>query len=934
MGALRQALATTTSAAASGGQKTSATATKTTPTKSVSVVDGTKKSYDSSALRQALSNSTGVTATSQKLNADGTAYTGTTKTATPTTSKDTSAYWTSGISTPTTKTTTGTSDNSAYAQALKDSLAAPATIYTGLSENNRTNQATTPDTTTTPTQQLAAKSVALRAARKASGTDKDDSAYWQSRTPTTPTTSAKKVTVDLGNNPYQKPTSFYADVSNMDLSGTKDPTVWGEYSDKTWGDILNAGNGLTVGGNASYITPDGKAINIDRNGNINGGGQIDVSGYKTAAENSDSISHFGKALIRGLTAGVSALPIGNTYTNLIQNIANTSRGGTGLVLNGLKFDYTDVPSAGYKDTSNPYYDPYTGYANYLPEDSNGLKTDQPIMNSAMDWNNGRWGGKVVNGKWVADEQQLSPSEYAALPENSADKTNYADYGNYTMDWKDGKLATMGKDMDAKTVQLIYDQLSHNNADQLLEDGYGQAGSAKSGKINFAEATNAINDWLKNAAADGAVKNFDDSDYAGVIDPKSGNNIYQRDQTYDQALNKAGGAEGRLFNTWDDFLTWQNENGYSNGNAYAVNSANDQVGSDTYTANLVNALNGNLGKAAEQEAAEALAALQSTSPDAYNNLLQMSQQMDISGTGDKTNSDAYKKWNMGELGWGKGTAVVDPNTGEVYKDANGNAYTSTVFNNALTSVLSGDTDIDSLPTELGNALETYYENLTDEEREALNPVTEDNNGGGGGGGSRGGGGGGSGGGGGGSTNNADFLYSMPEVANQIANSAKNSLLPSGYTYDYNARNASRIADIQNAENSYKQSTIPTIANTYQDQSANTLAQLAQTLKSNRASGLTSGANRGAQLASDVQAVQSAQTSNNESLSNLINTNLASYLQTLAGKRATAGSDTASELNAYYSPMMSALSNVLGYYNYGSAAAQVNNGGLQRQLSYLV
>ena len=914
MGALRQALATTTS----GGQKTSATATKTS-TKSVSVVDGTKKSYDSSALRQALANSTstGVTATSQKLNADGTAYTGTTPTTT--TSKDTSAYWTSGVSTPTTKTTTGTSDNSAYAQALKDSLAAQdntATIYTGLSENNRTNTTTTPDTTPDTT---AAKSVALRAARKASGTDKDD--------------SAKKVTVDLGNNPYQKPTSFYADVSNMDLSGTKDKTVWGEYSDKTWSDLLNAGNGRTVLGNASYLTPDGKAINIDHNGNINGGGQIDVSGYKTAAENSDSINHFGKALIGGLTAAASALPGGNTIKNYIQNIANTSRGGTGLVLNGLKFDYTDVPSAGYKDTSNPYYDPYTGYANYLPEDSNGLKTDQPIMNSAMNWNNGRWGGKVVDGKWVADEQQLSPSEYAALPEDSADKTNYADYGNYTMDWKDGKLATMGKDMDAKTVQLIYDQLSHNNADQLLEDGYGQVGSAKSGKINFAEATNAINDWLAKAAADGAVKNFYDSDYAGVIDPKSGNNIYQRDQTYDQALNKAGGAEGRLFNTWDDFLTWQNENGYSNGNAYAVNSANDQVGSDTYTANLVNALNGNLGSAAEQEAAEALAALQSTSPEAYNNLLKMSQQMDISGTGDKTDSNAYKNWNMGELGWGKGTAVVDPNTGEVYKDANGNAYTSTVFNNALTSVLSGDTDIDSLPTELGNALETYYENLTDEEREALSPEEADNSGSGGSSGS-GGGGGSSGGGGGGSTNNADFLYSMPEVANQIANSAKNSLLPSGYTYDYNARNASRIADIQNAENSYKQSTIPTIANTYQDQSANTLAQLAQTLKANRASGLTSGANRGAQLASDVQAVQSAQTSNNESLSNLINTNLATYLQTLAGKRATAGSDTASELNAYYSPMMSALSNVLGYYNYGSAAAQVNNGGLQRQLSYLV
>lgn len=213
-----------------------------------------------------------------------------------------------------------------------------------------------------------------------------------------------------------------------------------------------------------------------------------------------------------------------------------------------------------------------------------------------------------------------------------------------------------------------------------------------------------------------------------------------------------------------------------------------------------------------------------------------------------------------------------------------------------------------------------------------PESEINNGGPEGG--PGGGGGSSGGGSGGGASTGDFLYSMPEVGNYAMQSVLNNLIPSGYDYSYDKRLAARLADLAASEESFKNSAIPTIANAYQDQAANTLANLQMALRANRASGLVSGASRGAQAASDIQAIQSANKENSSSLEKLINDNVASYLVALANKRATAGNDTATELNAYYSPIASALSNILGNYNYGSAAAQVNNGGLQRAQSYLV
>ena len=188
--------------------------------------------------------------------------------------------------------------------------------------------------------------------------------------------------------------------------------------------------------------------------------------------------------------------------------------------------------------------------------------------------------------------------------------------------------------------------------------------------------------------------------------------------------------------------------------------------------------------------------------------------------------------------------------------------------------------------------------------------------------------------GGNPETADTLYSMPEVGNYAARMILNKMLPTGYDYDYNKRFDKRLADIAAAEQNYKGNVLPSVERTYQDQAANTMANLVAVLRANRASGLTSGASRGAQAASDVQAVQAASKENSENLRKLVNDNLASFLTQLANKRATAGNDTASELQGYASPMMTALGEVLAQYNYGSAAAQVNNGGLRRMQSYLV
>lgn len=223
------------------------------------------------------------------------------------------------------------------------------------------------------------------------------------------------------------------------------------------------------------------------------------------------------------------------------------------------------------------------------------------------------------------------------------------------------------------------------------------------------------------------------------------------------------------------------------------------------------------------------------------------------------------------------------------------------------------------------------------QDTTTPEKPDGTGSGGSSGSGGSGGGGNGGGNmpaGGNPETTDTLYSMPEVGNYAARMILNRMLPTGYDYDYNKRLDKRLADIAAAEQVYKGNVLPSVERTYQDQAANTLANLVAALRANRASGLTSGASRGAQAASDVQAVQAASKENSENLRKLVNDNLASFLTQLAGKRATAGNDTASELQGYASPMMTALGEVLAQYNYGSAAAQVNNGGLRRMQSYLV
>lgn len=188
--------------------------------------------------------------------------------------------------------------------------------------------------------------------------------------------------------------------------------------------------------------------------------------------------------------------------------------------------------------------------------------------------------------------------------------------------------------------------------------------------------------------------------------------------------------------------------------------------------------------------------------------------------------------------------------------------------------------------------------------------------------------------GGNPETIDTLYSMPEVGNYAARMILNKMLPTGYDYDYNKRFDKRLADIAAAEQNYKGNVLPSVERTYQDQAANTMANLVAALRANRASGLTSGASRGAQAASDVQVVQAASKENSENLRKIVNDNLASFLTQLASKRAMAGNDTASELQGYASPMMTALGEVLAQYNYGSAAAQVNNGGLRRMQSYLV
>lgn len=225
--------------------------------------------------------------------------------------------------------------------------------------------------------------------------------------------------------------------------------------------------------------------------------------------------------------------------------------------------------------------------------------------------------------------------------------------------------------------------------------------------------------------------------------------------------------------------------------------------------------------------------------------------------------------------------------------------------------------------------------------AAEEETSESGGGGNGGGGRGGrggrGGGNSGtynGGGNVATNNTtgevnDYLYTLPEVSNSVSGALLNRLLPSGYDYNYNARMQSRLGDLQAAEDYYRNSAIPTLQNVYQNQAANTLANYLQAIRANRQSGLTSGANRGAQLASEVQAMQSANKENSENLNNTVGTNLANMLSTLTGKRATAGTDTAGELQPYTTSMDNALSQVLMYYLYGNAAAEVNNGGLRRQ-----
>ena len=223
------------------------------------------------------------------------------------------------------------------------------------------------------------------------------------------------------------------------------------------------------------------------------------------------------------------------------------------------------------------------------------------------------------------------------------------------------------------------------------------------------------------------------------------------------------------------------------------------------------------------------------------------------------------------------------------------------------------------------------------QDTTTPEKPDGTGSGGSGSSGGSGGGGNGGGNmpaGGNPETTDTLYSMPEVGNYAARMILNKMLPTGYDYDYNKRLDKRLADIAAAEQVYKGNVLPSVERTYQDQAANTLANLVAALRANRASGLTSGASRGAQAASDVQAVQAASKENSENLRKLVNDNLASFLTQLASKRATAGNDTASELQGYASPMVTALGEVLAQYNYGSAAAQVNNGGLRRMQSYLV
>lgn len=176
---------------------------------------------------------------------------------------------------------------------------------------------------------------------------------------------------------------------------------------------------------------------------------------------------------------------------------------------------------------------------------------------------------------------------------------------------------------------------------------------------------------------------------------------------------------------------------------------------------------------------------------------------------------------------------------------------------------------------------------------------------------------------------DYLYTLPEVSNSVSGALLNRLLPSGYDYNYNARMQSRLGDLQAAEDYYRNSALQTLQNVYQNQAANTTANMLKAARANRQSGLTRNANLGLTAATEAQELLGANKENSENLNNTIGTNLANMLSTLTGKRATAGTDTAGELQPYTTSMDNALSQVLMYYLYGNAAAEVNNGGLRRQ-----
>ena len=319
---------------------------------------------------------------------------------------------------------------------------------------------------------------------------------------------------------------------------------------------------------------------------------------------------------------------------------------------------------------------------------------------------------------------------------------------------------------------------------------------------------------------------------------------------------------------------------------------------------------------------------------------------------------YEQWLSNGV---QGRLVYDPDTGGYYNKAYTPDYAGYLeyLNNQYASN-GDDLDIPSDVQAIANFNSGYY--ALDENNMPANfptyayyasqrtPNTEGGTSGGGssgsgggssGGGSSGGGGGYGGGGGGGSgsggeeaVSGSETLYSLPEVANYAAKVLLNQMLPTSYDYDYNKRLNSRLGDIEASEQNYIQSVLPLISKEYQDNAANSTANLIAALRANKASGLTSGASRGAQAAADVQSVQAINKTSSEELNKLIQDNLASYLTAMANKRATAGNDTASELQGYATPLTTGLSEILAQYLYGAAPAQLNNGGLRRAESYLV